>query len=811
MVDKFSFLYSMVKGKATLLALVIFFVFPFSPPLFAKSPLEYKGEIKQIQLLGLNLIEKNILFTTIQSKVGNALSPRTVSQDIAALYRLGFFNDVKVNIEQPEEGRVILQYVLTEKPRITIINYKGITQVALKATTDKLKVHLYNMLNEKRIQEDVALIKKEYLEKGYFRSKVSYEVKEIDPQSVSLTYIVEEEPQVYLTEINVTGTEYFYPLDIKRIMQSQEIDCFSWMNQSGKFQVEKMNLDLQIITQTYFMKGFIKVKIDKPDVKLVVNRDYTKVVVDLNITEGDQYFTGKIDIVSDDEWPLLFDKHEVLQNLSYQPGDIFNPFKQNQEQFKINDLYQEQGYAFSRVWSETKIHEDTKIVDTVYHITRGEKAYINRMEIIGNQDTKDYVIRRELEIHDNELYNGVKIRKSQEKITRLGYFAPGEGVKMEKSEENNIDNVLNYKTSLKETQTGTFTASLGYSEYAGVSFMLKLSKRNLFGRGQSVEISSEWTDKGRIRLDFRFTEPYLFDTKLSSSIGLFYLFQKDDDYDSTKKGANYTMGYPIWEYWSSSVRFSVQEEKFSNVTDAGSNALGENESGIIYNSVRGTVSYNSVNHPMVPTGGTSASFGVEHVGGALGGTAEYRQYDFTTQHIHSLNEDRTLIFMGKLRISTLEKTSPDKEIPYTKRFRIGGITTVRGFDWGEIRGPTSSNERSEKFDYANLTEEEKTYYNTHSDGKSQGILNLELLYPLTREGTNIRGLLFLDMGNVWSEERMYELTQTERDYTYVRKSAGVGVRLVTPMGVLRFEYGVKLDKKEEESGSKFDFHISGLF
>ena len=198
-----------------------------------------------------------------------------------------------------------------------------------------------------------------------------------------------------------------------------------------------------------------------------------------------------------------------------------------------------------------------------------------------------------------------------------------------------------------------------------------------------------------------------------------------------------------------------------------------------------------------------------------------------------MNESETVVFGAKFNWSELEQSNPEREIPLHQRFRIGGITTVRGFEYHEIRGPSSDAELPSNFDIANLypyqgdytscqsdpicptlpreKESERVYYEQHTGGIRKSVINFQLYFPLTREGRNIRGLIFFDMGNVWAEDRMYEITGVERDPLYFRKSVGAGINLITPMGVLRFEYGFKLDKKPNEAPSKFDFHISGLF
>ena len=333
--------------KALVLALLISFFSVFTPNqcVLAQSKTIFtKGIISDIKIEGLQLIEKGLIYSSISSQRLTNLSPKTVSEDIKAIFRLGYFENVSVDIEILSKNNVELIYKVVEKPRIALIEIQGNYLLDDQILKEKIKVFKNNMVNRSRIRADVNVILGEYRKKGYVQTKVDYRIEKIDESSVSLIYKVTESPRVYLTEINITGTKAFPALDIERLLQSSEIDCFSWANESGVFQESKINQDLQIITQHYLSNGYIKVKIDKPDVTLIQNRDYSKVIVNLNIAEGGQYFTGKINFVASDQQDLLFDPEEMKSEFTLQPGEIFNPFKQNQDRFTNLSIIEAYGF-----------------------------------------------------------------------------------------------------------------------------------------------------------------------------------------------------------------------------------------------------------------------------------------------------------------------------------------------------------------------------------------------------------------------------------------------------------------------------------
>ncbi|MCP4754920.1 MAG: outer membrane protein assembly factor BamA [Proteobacteria bacterium] len=821
---------------------ILVFTLVLSFTTFAPSPLRAQsnvfmrqGTIVDIRIEGLRLIEKGLIFSAIRSQRTAQLSAGIVVEDIKAILKLGYFKGVSVDIDTVDTDQVVLIFKVVEKPKIALIEITGNKLFDNTTLMEKLKVFQNNMINTSKIKADVDIILEEYRKKGYMQTQVTFEIRKIDESSVSLTYKITESPKVYLSEINITGTKAYYSLDIERLMMSAEVDCFSWANDSGVFHEMKINQDMQIIAQHYVKNGYIKVKIDKPKVVLVHNKDYSKINVGLNITEGDQYFIGKVDIVASDGNEFLFDKEEMIARMVLQEGEIFNPYKQNEDRFKINDSYLEQGYAFARIRVGNKIHEETKTVDITFQVTRGEKAYIGRVEILGNYETKDSVVRRELEIFDNELYNGVKLRESRGNINRLGFFEQGTGVRFQRR-EGAEENTLDYDILLKETQTGTFNVSLTYSGYSGFALMLSVSKKNVFGTGKTVSVSTEVMNEGDNRLDFSIVNPYWLDTLFTNSMRAFTVFQSETYYATRSLGGNFGLSYPIWKNWAAYTNYSWKKEIYSDIdSEIGEDILGGISSNL-YSSLNLGVKYSTVDHPMLPSKGYELSVSMEQYGGVvLGGDIEYRKHTLSSRYFKTLNDDGTLTFGAKFNWSHLLQTNPAEEIPWHKRFTIGGITTVRGFDWYTIRGPSSDSELPEGFDITEKhpyqgdyfdcqstenpecpglsTEKDpdRLYYEQHDGGISQRILNLQLLFPLTREGQNIRGLVFFDAGNVWAEDKMYEITGNKKDEWYYRKSVGAGINLITPMGVLRFEYGIKLDKKKNESANKFDFHISGLF
>jgi outer membrane protein insertion porin family len=784
-------------------------------------PLSVLGQdaprILDIEVQGTSELEEAQLLFSIESQVNTPLDRSRIREDLRIIYDTGLFTDVRAEVEPLAEG-YLLRYVVQERPRLLSVRLEGIYLLDRDEVLDEISLRARDIYDPLKVQADEEWIRNKYRLEGYATVRVLHRVEKVSETEYRLTYVAQEQPRVYLTDLTINGTTVFSEIDLKRYMISAEIDCFNWINDSGIFQEERVNQDLAVITQKYLQDGYIRVFIDKPDVTIFHNPEYSRVEVVMDIAEGDQYFTGQVEVSGD----LIEEPEKLLEQLELRQGDVYNPFLQNRDRAQLDEIYQERGYAFVRVIPRTQIHEDNKTVDVNYRIIRGEKAYIGQISVAGNTETRDHVIRREFEVNEAELFNGKKLRLSQENLSKLGFFEPG--LRLERLRRPEEDNVLDLMARLKETQTGTFQAQIGYSDVSGFTGGLSLTKGNLFGNGQTLRLSAQFSEQD-VTNEYSVTliEPRLFSTQVSSSVQ--FSHRRLSDNTDLERGSlrenSYGTSFGAPVYWRD-LRLSVSWNAVDRLYDNG-------DYDIFKRSVAPTLTYNTVNHPVFPSEGIKTSLTLVQTGTPFGGNVELREYIAAYQQFWALNEPQTLIFMAKARLGWLEKIG-DARIPPEDRYRIGGLNTVRGHNYYAIAGPFGGRERirnQEVTSFINelgLTQTEIVDERTRdlsfdelqqlqSGGVSERVFNVELLFPLSRdERSFIRGVVFYDAGNVNAEPEQYELLgEKEPSFLDLRRSTGGGVRLITPMGVLRFEYGIKLDTRPGESPDRFDFSISGLF
>ena len=787
------------------------------------------ASIAEIEIKGTSELESSQIMFLIESQVGNVLDRKIIRRDIHAIYKMKLFEDVQAEVEELDEGEsgeksYLLRYLVKERPRLAEVKLKGVLLVERTVIEEKMTLLQYDPYDPEKIALNEQIILEHYRSEGYPRVSVNSIIETVEAdfenagERFRVIFEMNEAPRVYLTDIYVSGTKYYSELEIKRFIMSSEIDCVSWANQSGLFREEMINQDLSVITQHYLKKGYIKVFVDKPEVTLIHNPDYSRVDVRLNISEGDQYFIGKIEVSGD----VLGDQEMLKEDLLLEEGEIYNPFLQNRDRSGISEIYHEQGYAFVRVIPETVINEETKIVDVNFRVVKGEKAYIGRLEIAGNVETRDHVIRREFEVQEEELFNGKKLLRSQQNINRLGFFQSG--VLLERSPRDQENNMLDILARLKETQTGTFQAQLGYSDFSGFSGGVTISKGNLLGTGRTLRFSAQFAEQSvQQKFDATLIDPRLFDSQVSGSI--FTSRSKLGDSTEFERGIitennyGFSLGMPLY----------FRDLRFGTQISALDRLFSGSDTDLFKRSVSPSLTYNTVNHPVFPSAGIKTSIRMIQTGTPFGGNIRLREYQLQYQQFWALNTDNTFILMAKGRLGLLQEQG-SSPIPSEDRYRLGGIDSVRGHYYYNISGPYGSSEQRNNIAYRVITDElgyqqTKTYdsrtvglnsselQELKSGGISERVFNLELLFPLSQdENSFVRGVLFMDAGNVNAESRQYQLLdETEPEFFDLRKSAGFGVRVITPMGVLRFEYGSKLDKRPNETPDRFEFTVSGLF
>ena len=718
--------------------------------------------IASVQVKGTRKIEASAVLNVIKSTKGKMFSEAELTSDIKAIFKTGYFNDVKADVEDTPEGKSIT-FLVEEKPTISEIKITGNKEIDTKEIEGTISTRIRQFINMDKVRSDIQKIKDLYVSKGYLEVEIKTETQKKNEKEIILTFDITENKRLYIKTISFEGNQSFTEKELRSMMETTEWGILHFFTDSGLLKRDKLKEDLSRLTVFYLNNGYINAKVGEPE----ITNDHKWIYVTIPVSEGNRFTIGKVDITGD--LPSM-PKNELLEKLKINKQDHYDREAIMKDMDFLTQAINDEGYAYADVVPQTVPHEKEQVVDVTFNITKGNKVYFNKITISGNSKTRDKVIRRNLLFSEGELYGRGKIKESHNGLNRLRYF---EEVDFQ-TEKGSDKDLMDVNIRVKEKPTGMFSLGAGYSAVDSMIFSGQVSQQNLFGRGQSLTLGAQFSGQAT-SYDLSFVEPWLFDIPLWSKYELWHVDRAYDTYDLNSKGVGVTFGYPVWERWVGFVGYKLSFENLSNVTNAASIYVQQQQGETTTSAVSLSMSRDTTDDMMFPTTGTRNIAGVELAGTFLQGDTSFAKYTYTSTWFHPLPMD--CVFGLRGRIGYLQELE-GKNVPVWYRFYLGGINTLRGL---RQVGPVGEN-------------------GDVIGGLTMLNFNTEVVFPLIKNA-GMRGVVFFDTGNAWNSG--YQLDD-------MRKTAGVGIRWYSPIGPLRLEWGYVLDRKENEGASRWEFTI-GMF
>lgn len=732
--------------------------------------------IKGIIVEGNKIIQTQAILNKISSKAGEPFDYDKISMDIKKIYNMGFFYDVSAE-EVEKDGNFFLKFNLKEKTYIKEIVFKGIDNISEDDLRTQMTTKRYSFYDERKVFSDIEKLKKLYQDKGYYFVKISHKVEPIKdkPNDYQLVLNIEEGEKIRIEKIKINGVTNFTPKKIKKEMETKEKWFLSWLTGSGVYKADELKDDFERIKEFYGNEGFISAKVIGH--KVYLNEDKDGLIVEIDIDEGKRFFLEDVRIEGDAK---NYEK-EILPKLKQKKGEVFKRANVREDITFIGDFMGDKGYAYANVEPQLDINEEKAKINLTYNVSKGSLVYINRIVIEGNTKTRDYVIRREINLDEGDLYSSSKLKKSRNKVNRLGFFEEVNFIPNrvdyllpEKKDEDFMDLLVR----VKERPTGYLTFGLGYSSVDQFMGSIQISQNNLFGRGQRLSATAQASSKSQ-SYDISFFEPYLFGSRFSGGVSVFKIKREYTDYTKESEGFGLRSGYRFNEDWNSSIGYRYESATVLDVSDYASQIIKDQVGTTITSSIYGSVSYDTRNDAFYPTEGATFTYSLELAGGALGGDNKYIKSSVDSAKYFLLPWEHTISVHGQY--GTVWAYG-GKKIPIYEKFFLGGMYSLRGFVTRSI-GP-------------------KDPVTGDVIGGTKMILgNIEYIFPMIKEA-GVRGVLFFDIGNSF-EDNIFP-----REYKY---SAGAGIRWYSPMGPLRLEWGKNLNPKDGEVSGKWEFSIGTVF
>jgi len=708
-------------------------------------------KVVELDVEGNNALEKDVILLKVKTQVGEPFDSKTVNDDLKRLFDLGYFEDVQIRSEDVRGGKRVV-FVVKEKPRIQAVSVVGNDEIKKDDILEAMGTKTGSVLNMQVLADDLEKIRELYKKKGLYQTTVEYKLEQTDPRLARLNIVVHETQKLYIKKITIEGAKQISPSDLKDEMALKEKNFLSWILQTGVLKEELLDRDSAAIENYYTNRGYIDARVGQPTVDIKPDGIY----LTFQVVEGERYKIGQVNYKGD----LLLEEKKLREltklNELVKKKEYFDRSVVREDITKLNEAYSDMGYAFAETDIDMQRRGEEKIVDVTYILSKGQKVYVRRVVVEGNDRTRENVIRREVRLSDGDLFSGTKLKRSNERLNKLDYF---EKVDLETVPTDNPGEV-DIRVKVKDKNTGSISAGIGYSTYDSVFFGGSIEERNLFGKGYAVQFQGMISGVTN-RFVLGFTNPHLYDTNVSGGIDAFSTFRRYTDFYKQSQGAGLRFGYPLGEYTNLNWGYRLTRDDVYHTNPYPSSIIRESKgihwtSAIIAGATRDTTDSRTK-----PTKGTINDIQLEYAG--LGGDRGFIKSFYAFNFYQPLPLET--VFHVRAQVGALFQNGFG-DVPVFERFYLGGINNIRGYETDKIspRDPVT---------------------HEYIGGDTMYFTNLEYIFPIAKQ-YGLYGVGFFDAGNA------VDRSQDGMNFWLV-KSIGAGVRWHSPLGLIRVEGGYALD------------------
>jgi outer membrane protein insertion porin family len=724
-----------------------------------------REKVSEVIIEGNNRIEDEAIKRIIKTKPGDIYLAKSLSKDLKSVYAMGYFDDIRVEAEKGPDGNVII-FRVKEKPTIRVIRLKGNRDIKDDKLKETLTLQSGSILNIFKIQSNIQRIEAMYREDNYHNVEVDYKIHPLKNNQADLDFIIKEGDKLLVQKIIFDGNKAYSDKELKKVMETSEKGFFSFITLSGDLKMEDLKQDIETLSAYYKNNGYIDARVGEPQI------EYKKkwIHIKIKVVEGPRFKIGKVDIGGE----FIAPKKEMVEKLTIAEGMIYNREMVRKDVLTLTDLYTDQGYAFAEVMPRIRKDKEALTVDITFTITKGKKVFFEKIIITGNTKTRDKIIRRQLQVYEQESFSSKWIKRSIRNLYRLDYF---EDIKVD-TMKGSADDQMILKIDVTEKPTGSFTLGGGYSSVEDLFASGSMTQRNLFGRGQILNFEAQIG--GRTTLfNLSFTEPWLFDIPLSAGIDLFNMERNYDDYTKDSVGGGVRFGYRVFDFTRAYLTYGYEDADIRDIADDAAQSIKDLEGKNVTSSITTRLRYDSRNRMFIPSEGSLHNISLQYAG--LGGNIGFTKLTGGLGWFIPLFLGTVGSLHGEGGYVT---ENSGKILPDYEKFYLGGINSIRGFSWQDI---FVLDENGNKI-----------------GGESYVQFNVEYIFPLVKQA-GVYGVAFYDTGNVFGKGESVDLGD-------LRHGAGAGVRWLSPIGPIRLEWGYNLDPRPgEDSDGRWEFTMGTQF
>lgn len=733
-------------------------------------------KVQDIRVEGLQRVEPGTIFASLPLRVGDEYSDEKGSAAIRALFALGLFKDVRL-----ETNGNVLVVVVEERPTIANVEFAGTKEFdkdALQKAMRDVGLAEGRPFDKALADRAEQELKRQYINKSLYGAEVVTTVTPVERNRVNLTFTVSEGEPARIKEIHITGNKAFSESTLKGLFDLDTGGWLSWYTKSDRYARAKLNANLETLRSYYLQRGYLEFRIDSTQV--AISPDKQDIAITINVTEGERFVVSGVKL----EGNFLDRDDEFKSLVSIQPGEPYNADKVTETTKAFTEHFGNFGFAFARVEAVPEIDRETNRVAIVLRAEPSRRAYVRRIQVSGNNRTRDEVIRREFRQYEASWYDGDKIKLSRDRVDRLGYFTE---VNVETQDVPGSPDQVDLVINVAEKPTGSLQLGAGFSSAEKIALSFSIKQDNVFGSGNYLGVDVN-TSKYRRTLVFSTTDPYFTQSGISRTFDLYYRTDKPyqdqgGNYEIVTTGTSVRFGVPFSEVDTVFFGGGLEHRRIKAGTNIPAAYLAYADAyGYSSNGVPLTIGWSRDDRDsaLAPNSGRYQRLNFEW---SVAGDARYVRANYQYQQYVPLNKKFTLAFNGELGLG---KGIGGRPFPVFKNFYSGGLGSVRGFDQGTL-GPRDITGAS-------------------LGGPKKVTLNAELVAPFPGAGNDrtLRVFGFVDAGNVFGDNEKISFGE-------MRASAGLGLSWISPLGPLRIAYAQPVRKQAGDKIQKLQFQIGTSF
>lgn len=756
-------------------------------------------DVSDIRVEGLQRVSAASVFNAFPVSANDQVSESELAAAARQLFETGLFEDVSL----AREGDVLVIQVV-ERPTITQLNINGNEQISeddLRRGLTEAGLAEGEVLQLSTLEEMERELEGVYQSQGRYSAGIETDVEKIDEGRVRVNIDINEGEVAKIRQINIVGNEAFDDETLLDIFELEDRPgfLFGWFS-SDEYSREALSGDIERLRSYYLDRGYVN--FDVTSTQVSIGADKSEIFITLNVDEGQQYRVGDVRFRGN----LEISEQEARDLLTIERGEIFSRQDLNASTEALRQRLGAEGFAFADVQGVPEVAGDGETVDLVINVDPGQRAYVRRIEFVGNTTTDDEVLRREMIQMEGAPASTESITQSRQRLERLGFFSQ---VEVDTERVPGEPDKLDVTYNVEEQPSGSVSASIGFSQSAGVIYGASLSQNNFLGTGNRVNIGAQRSDTFT-SINFGFTDPYWTLDGISRGYNVFYRETDYEDsdistYSTDAYGAGINFGYPISEL--SRLNFGASAEDitvktyFDTASEIRRYVQDEGDSAQTLK-LNANWTRNNLNRGIMPTAGSYQRVAIET--GAPGSDTQYYKASARAQQLFALNDAWSLKFTGDLGYADAFGDDP---YPFYENFYAGGLGSVRGF---------TSNTLGQRTTPAREGGRDRTLGgNVLVEGSAEVIFPL----PFVENQNSLQTSLFLDAGNtflsscydVLDEDASRQRCNSGVDLGDLRYSAGVGLSWLTPVGPLTFAVAEPLNDESGDDTQFFQFSLGQSF